>query len=142
MCLKNYKPKISLGVVKNSGGRGGKEWPQRSMWQFGRIMEIFYISTLVLVTQQYIFLTKYTELLTPGHKEIYYMQMISQHSCLLAYGKQEQHLQSRTSFQHILHLSSHWSSSSSFETLRPSGKWKGYSQSPRSTSLCRWGAFT
>lgn len=85
-------------------------------------MEIFYISTLVLVTQKYILITKYTELLILGHSEIYSIQMIPQYSCLLANGKQEQHLQSRTNFEHIFHLSSHCSSSSSFETLRPSGK--------------------
>lgn len=89
-------------------------------------MEIFYISTLVLVTQKYIFITKYTELLILGHSETYSIQMIPQYSCLLANGKQEQHLQShlqsRTNFEHIFHLSSHCSSSSSFETLRPSRK--------------------
>lgn len=48
--------------------------------------------------------------------------MIPQYGCLLANGKQEQQLQSRTKFEHIFHLSSHCCSSTSFETLRPSGK--------------------
>lgn len=85
-------------------------------------MEIFYISTLVLVTQKYISITKYTELLILGHNKIYSIQMIPQYSCLLANSKQEQHLQSCTNFEHIFHLSSQCSSSNSFETLRPSGK--------------------
>lgn len=82
-------------------------------------MEIFYISTLVLVTQKYIFITMYTELLILGHNEIYSIQMIPEYSCLLA---NRSSIYSRARISNTFHLRSHCSSSNSFETLRPSGK--------------------
>lgn len=82
-------------------------------------MEIFYISTLVLVTQKYIFITMYTELLILGHNEIYSIQMIPEYSCLLA---NRSSISSRARIFNTFHLRSHCSSSNSFETLRPSGK--------------------